>query len=148
MGAALPRMSSTAIDRLSAGFSAARFPQPLVGCPGETVAITVTWRASGPVDADYVVFLHLRDQDEQVVAQADGPPRNGSYPPTVWSAGEVIPDPRLLVLPNALRPGSYAVVVGLYHPQTGARWPVEDSPARTPDGGLRIGALRVGQCGP
>jgi len=25
---------------------------------------------------------------------------------------------------------------------------VEDSPARTPDGGLRIGALRVGQCGP
>jgi hypothetical protein len=133
---------------LSAGFGAARLPRPLVGCPGETVAITVTWRASGPLDADYVVFLHLRDQDERVVAQADGPPRNGSYPPTVWSAGEVIPDPRLLVLPDALRPGSYAVVVGLYHPQTGARWPVEDSPARTPDGGLRIGALRVGQCGP
>jgi hypothetical protein len=133
---------------LSAGFGAARLPRPLVGCPGETVAITVTWRAGGPLDADYVVFLHLRDQDERVVAQADGPPRNGSYPPTVWSAGEVIPDPRPLVLPDALRPGSYAVVVGLYHPQTGARWPVEDSPARTPDGGLRIGALRVGQCGP
>jgi len=131
---------------LSAGFSAARLSRSLEGCSGEPMTITVTWRAGGPLDADYVVFLHLRDAQGQIKAQADGPVRNGSYPPTVWSVDEVIPDPRLLALPPALEPDVYSIVVGLYHPQTGARWPVDDSPVRTPDGGLRIGALRVNRC--
>jgi len=132
---------------LSSGTSVAQLDAPITTCPGATVNITLTWRAGGPFDADYIVFLHLRAPDGQVIAQADGPPRDGSYPPTVWSSDEIIPDPRTIEVPTNAPLGRYAIVVGLYHPQTGARWPVDDSPARTSDGGVRIGVLRVNPCG-
>jgi hypothetical protein len=132
---------------LSSGTSVAQLDAPITTCPGATVNITLTWRAGGPFDADYIVFLHLRAPDGQVIAQADGPPRDGSYPSTVWSVGEIIPDPRAVAVPTDALLGSYSVVTGLYHPQTGARWPVDDSPARTSDGGVRIGVLRVNPCG-
>jgi hypothetical protein len=131
---------------LSGGTSVAQLNAPISACPGATVNITLTWQAGGPLDADYAVFLHLRTSDGQVISQADGPPRNGSYPSTVWSSGEIVPDPRAIAIPNDALVGRYALVVGLYHSQTGVRWPVNNSPARTPDGGVRVGTLEVGQC--
>ncbi len=134
----LPLSSSTSVAQLDA---------PISACPGATVNITLTWQAGGSFDADYTVFLHLRSSDGQVISQADGPPRNGSYPSTVWSSGEIVPDPHAIAIPNNALPGRYALVVGLYHPQTGARWPVNNSPARTPDGGVQVGTLEVDRCG-
>lgn len=120
--------------------------QPLKACIGATTTITVNWRGGDPVTTDYIAFVHLRDATGNVVAQHDGQPRNGSYPVSVWSPGEAIPDGHVITIPKEAAPDTYAIVVGLYDPHTGARLPVGESPARTPDGGVRIGELHITQC--
>lgn len=131
---------------LSGGLGVALSHQPLEACIGATTTITIYWRGGDPLPADYSAFVHLRDAAGNVIAQHDGQPRNGSYPASVWSPGEVIPDGHAVVIPTEVVPGTYAIVVGLYDPQTGIRLPVDASPARTPDGGVRMGEIRLRQC--
>lgn len=131
---------------LSDGVGVELFAQPMTACIGATATITVNWRAGAPVATDYSAFVHLRDAAGQVVTQHDGPPRNGSYPTSVWSPGEVVPDSHALAIPAEAAPGAYAVVVGLYDPHTGARLPVDQSPWRTADGGASIGEMRFLPC--
>lgn len=131
---------------LSGGLGVELLRQPLKACIGATVTITVHWRGGDPVTTDYSAFVHLRDAAGNVVAQHDGQPRNGSYPASVWSAGEVIPDGHAITIPAEAAPGAYAIVVGLYDPHTGARLPVNESPARTSDGGVRVGEIVLRRC--
>lgn len=121
--------------------------QPLEACIGTTTTITVNWRGGDPVTTDYSAFVHLRNAAGDVVAQHDGQPRNGSYPVSVWSPGEVIPDGHAIAIPAEVEPGTYAIMVGLYDPRTGERLPVDASPFRTPDGAVRIGEMRITRCG-
>jgi len=83
--------------------------------------VTITWYAAEPVPVDYTVFLHLRDEAGQLVAQADGPPLGGWYPTSWWVAGEWVIDAHDFALPADTPPGSYQLVVGLYDPATGER---------------------------
>lgn len=130
---------------LSAGVHVAAMPRALQACAGKSLLLTLTWRGA-PLPLDYTVFVHVRDAAGQIVAQHDGMPRAGAYPTSVWSAGEIVPDVHPLVVSPNVAPGEYAVVVGLYDGASGARLPVQPSPARTPDGGVQVGVLRVVPC--
>ncbi|MEW5985407.1 MAG: glycosyltransferase family 39 protein [Chloroflexota bacterium] len=88
---------------------------------GQSYPVSLTWWVAEPVAADYTVFVHLRDQAGQLVAQADGPPLAGWYPTSWWAAGEVVVDRRVFPVPRELSPGRYELVVGLYDPLSGAR---------------------------
>ncbi|MCS7087322.1 MAG: hypothetical protein NZL91_01285 [Thermoflexales bacterium] len=132
----LPLSSDVHVNALAGELSA---------CAGKSLTLTLTWRGAA-LQQDYTVFVHVRDEQGRIVAQHDGMPRGGSYPTTIWSAHEIIPDPHPLVLSPDTVPGSYDVVVGLYDLASGARLPVVNSPARTPDGGVRIGTLKVHPC--
>jgi 4-amino-4-deoxy-L-arabinose transferase-like glycosyltransferase len=95
----------------------------LTAAPAE---VTLYWQATGPVPADYTVFIHVLDAAGNKVAQADGQPQAGNYPTSWWSAGEVVAD-RHLLPPDAvanLPPGAYTLSVGFYDPGTGERLPV------------------------
>ena len=87
---------------------------------------TLHWQATGPISQDYTVFTHLVDSQGNLIAQQDNVPQKGRYPTSLWSPGEIVLDPYVLHLPPDLLPGRYALRVGLYHPQTGQRLPVQN----------------------
>jgi hypothetical protein len=122
---------------LSSGIAVGVLAQPLIGC--EAVGVPLIWQGH-PLADDYTVFVHLRDRDGRVLTTSDGQPLAGVYPTSLWSPGELIADPRTVALPEG--PGTYDLVVGLYRLDDGQRLPVDPSPYRTEDGGVRIGQIR------
>lgn len=96
--------------------------------------VTLFWQVQTEMEEDYVVFLHLLDpQEEQMIAQVDEPPRQGTYPTSLWMLGEVITDLHRLPWPPAMEPGSgqmptYPLYVGLYIPWTGEHLLVNGEP--------------------
>jgi hypothetical protein len=96
----------------------------------EEIALTLFWRATAKIDKDYTVFVHLVDEEDVILAQADGPPLNGQCPTTSWQTGEALVDERTLLLPPETIPGSYWLWIGLYDPLTSQRL-VAGSPSGT-----------------
>lgn len=94
--------------------------------PGEILLLTLYWSPSGPLAGDYIVFIHMLDSHGQLVAQGDGPPRDGRYPTSVWGPGETFDDPHSLPLPENLPAGKYTLSVGLYNPFHNTRLPLRD----------------------
>lgn len=85
------------------------------GCraaPGETLTLTLYWRAETTPEISYTIFTHVLGPDQTVLINADhAPPK----PIQGWVAGEIVTDTTNLVIPSAgLSPGSYPIEVGLY----------------------------------
>jgi hypothetical protein len=130
---------------LSQGLAVEVMPQPIIACIGASTPITLTWHGGVMNLNSYTAFVQLRS-GETVVASADSPPRQGTYPTTVWSEGEVIPDTHSMQVASNVPAGMYALVVGLYLPGDNTRWPVDASDYRTSDGGVKIAEVQVRQC--
>jgi hypothetical protein len=94
-------------------------------------ALTLYWQAEQPDGVDYTVFVHLLDEDGQLVRGHDNQPVRGSYPTGIWEPGEVIPDEYGLDTSD-LPPGEYRLEIGLYVLATGERLPTF-RPDGTPD---------------
>lgn len=92
------------------------------------VSIRLYWQAEVIPTTDYTTFLHLRNTANETTTQMDSPPAGGRYPTSLWEAGEVIVDERVLPLAG-VPPGSYLLVVGLYDRVSGNRLPLPDNPA-------------------
>jgi 4-amino-4-deoxy-L-arabinose transferase-like glycosyltransferase len=91
---------------------------------GDTLGVLLFWVADQPVPpGNYTVFLHLRNQQNQTVLQIDTPIWQGLFPPEHWRPGMLVAESRTLSLPYELPPGEYRLVVGLYDPTSGARYP-------------------------
>lgn len=89
--------------------------------PSQSLEITFYWQTLSEMDEDYKVFVHwVNAETGQILAQVDEVPRNGTYPTSLWLAGEVITDTHTLVLPTEL-PQKSAIRVGFYIQQTGQR---------------------------
>ncbi|MCP4539793.1 MAG: hypothetical protein GY832_21860 [Chloroflexi bacterium] len=85
--------------------------------PGTEFDVKLYWEAQRPPEDDYFVFVHLLDANGQPIAQHDGPPMGGRYPPSAWLPGDVVPDVHRIVLGSDLPLGVYRLQVGMY------RWP-------------------------
>ncbi len=100
----------------------------IVNRKSKIINLKFYWRAERIPAADYTVFLHLRNDANENVAQKDSPPAAGRYPTSLWDAGEIIVDD--LTLPVAdVPPGEYTPVVGLYNFVDGLRLSVPGIPA-------------------
>jgi 4-amino-4-deoxy-L-arabinose transferase-like glycosyltransferase len=119
------------------GYSLARkgdYPQEPVGpcaaermlClePGSGLQVTLFWQALAPVDADYTIFVHVRNAQGTTVAQKDSQPFDGLYPTSQWQLGETVAQPLEVDLPLDLAAGSYSLYIGLYRLDTMRRLPV------------------------
>lgn len=95
-------------------------PEPGDIGPGDTLRISVVWRAESETDTSYRVFVHLVDREGRLVAQCDGVPSEWSRPTTSWLPGEYITDVHTLTVPVDVRAGDYTLRAGLYGPD-GAR---------------------------
>lgn len=88
---------------------------------GAQETVTLSWAVPAALTTDYQLFVHLRDEAGNVVAQADGPPLAGWYPTSQWTTGEIVTDVRIFPVPTELVTGSYTLVVGFYDSVSGER---------------------------
>lgn len=91
---------------------------------GETLAITLLWRAVRQPDKDYTGFVQLLDAEGRLVAQHDHPLTNNFMPSTLWRPGVTLPDAYQILLPSEAAVGKYRLIVGLYDGKSGERLPV------------------------
>ncbi len=92
---------------------------------GDSVPVTLYWRAMTPVDRAYTVFVHLIPEGGAIpIAQHDSEPGNGTAPTDTWEPGEIIIDPHQVKIPLGTAAGTYRVWVGLYTAE--GRLPVID----------------------
>ena len=87
-----------------------------VARPGDTVRLTLYWRALAEMATDYAVFAHVLGNENQIWARSDGWPSEGRAPTSGWEPGEVIEDVRELTFDAATPPYLYQIEVGLYEP--------------------------------
>ncbi|MCB0213692.1 MAG: hypothetical protein KDJ52_30400, partial [Anaerolineae bacterium] len=96
---------------------------PLADC---AMTLTFYWQPTALTDVDYTVFVHIRNDSGETVAQNDRPPLAGAYPTALWDIGEIIRDEMTIPL-TAIAPGRYTIALGMYDPVTGARLAVADT---------------------
>jgi hypothetical protein len=91
--------------------------------PGETIRLTLYWRALGPMETDYNVFAHVLGVEDQVWAGSDSQPAGGAAPTSQWQPGQVVEDVHALTVGLTTPPDFYDIEVGMYAPG-GDRLPV------------------------
>jgi hypothetical protein len=101
--------------------------------PGETLTVTLYWRAIGYIPSNYSVFAHVRGDGETLWAGQDAWPQHGDAPTSAWRRDEVVLDPYQLALKPETPPGQYDVEVGLYDGPTGSRLQVIAADGRPTD---------------
>lgn len=130
------------LDRVWLGLEGSATSEPLddgvvQAQSGDTLQVSLQWRATQPPAANYTVFLQLLDASGQVVAQRDRWPADGLFPTAALTAGQVITDN--LALPLDVPPGVYRLITGLY------RGDVEGYPRLSGPGGdfVELPAIQV-----
>jgi hypothetical protein len=82
-----------------------------------SMSLVLYWRCLERMENDYTVFVHLLDDEGNILAQGDSPPVQGHYPTTVWTVGEMVRDEHPLVgQPQAMARG-VRFAVGWYSAQ-------------------------------
>ncbi|MFN2137280.1 MAG: 6-pyruvoyl-tetrahydropterin synthase-related protein [Candidatus Promineifilaceae bacterium] len=99
--------------------------------PGDTLYLTLYWKAQQPLDINYQVFVHLLGPDG-LVAQSDKI-NPGDFPTRRWPIDKYVRDEHQIVIPSDLAPGRYELATGLWVQSDGWRLPLVD------DTGQQIG---------
>ncbi|MCB9433700.1 MAG: hypothetical protein H6668_17155 [Ardenticatenaceae bacterium] len=91
--------------------------------PGQTLNLTLYWKAEQKLDINYQVFVHLLSTEGVLVVQSDKL-NPGDFPTRRWPQDKYVPDRHQLTLPTTLPPGEYTVAVGLWVQTEGWRLPL------------------------
>lgn len=115
----------------------------VIAQPGDTVDIGLGWQVREPVGQHLTTFVHLLDENGNLVAQSDSPPLGGDYPTTLWAADERFGDHYAVTLPDHIAPGNYTVWIGMYDSETVTRLPLVRGDERMVNDVLQIGRIIV-----
>jgi tetratricopeptide (TPR) repeat protein len=102
--------------------------------PGETLDVTLWWQALTCMNRDYTVFIHLTGPQGRIWAQEDRLLLRDDLPTSAWQVGWVVQDQYHVPLPCDVKPGEYAVTIGVYYWETGQRLPMWDGQFRRDPG--------------
>jgi len=91
---------------------------------GDTLHLTLYWRALAGMETSYKVFTHLLGEDGRVWGQKDDFPGQGILLTTGWAEDEVIVDEYEITVDPEARTGDYQLEIGMYDPDSGARLPI------------------------
>ena len=111
--------------------------------PGETIHLTLYWRALARMNEDYVVFAHLLREKDQIWARVDSQPLDGAAPTSTWQPGWIIEDRYELTTGQDAPPGTYQIELGLYLPQTGKRLGILGPDGRLMGNRILLSKVRV-----
>ncbi len=74
--------------------------------PGDSLVVTLYWRAAAPITADYNLFLHLLGQGRTLIGSIDTWPGGGLRPTSFWKPGDIYPDPYVIQIDSKAAPPS------------------------------------------
>jgi hypothetical protein len=98
---------------------------PSVGIKaGDTLSLTLYWKALAEMDTSYTVFVHVLDSENRMWGQRDSLPGESSLPTTGWLPSEVIADRYSVPIQPEAPPGQYIIEIGMYQAETGQRLPI------------------------
>jgi hypothetical protein len=98
------------------------------------LAINAYWRVTDRLQPPVTVFVHLLDQNGDIVAQDD---RFGAAA-RMLERGDMIVQRHPIKNETPLPPGTYRIAIGLYNPDTLNRFKTEDGSDR-----LLLGTIEV-----
>ena len=115
---------------------------------GQVIGLTLYWQALTAMEKDYTVFTHLLGSYNPLTngplwGGHDSHPGGGTYPTTVWEAGEIVIDEYGIPIPIDASPGEYQLEVGMYHLATMERLPVSDDGGAVRDDRILLGTLQL-----
>jgi 4-amino-4-deoxy-L-arabinose transferase-like glycosyltransferase len=94
---------------------------------GDSVPLTLYWRAESLVGKSFTVFVHLvgqqfnPKQNNPLWGQVDRVP---SIPTTAWFPNEIVLDAYSVKIDSDAPPGTYQIEIGMYDAATGTRLPI------------------------
>jgi hypothetical protein len=88
---------------------------------GDAINLTLYWQPQSDIGESLTLFVHLVDDEGNIVAQVDQIPMRGVRPTTGWAPGEVIADTVQLFVQPETRSGLYHIRVGWYNAVTAER---------------------------
>ena len=108
---AVPNRRSEVLGSIAlAGYG---LPEELLGSE-EVMIVSLYFFNDTPPTEIYTVFVHVLDDQGQLVAQFDRPPGGGTSPTTSWEPGQILLDTYPVPIPEDLAAGEYDVHVGMY----------------------------------
>ncbi len=118
--------------------------EPMDAAPGDTVTVTLTYKALADIAVDYTAFVHLLgephpESGSPVWAQSDNAPCGGALPTYRWLAGDIIRDTIVIQLTDDLPEGEYELMTGFYTWPELTRLSVDGTGAD----GIRLGSVRI-----
>ena len=85
--------------------------------PGESIDIDLYWEVNNKPPGDYLLFVHLINDEGAIIAQRDTHPGLGNFPSSQWEVGDRFTDSVRMYLPEtAYAPGHAELSAGLYDP--------------------------------
>ena len=123
----------------------------LIGPGSSDPATTVLlyWEPLRQTEVDYKVFVHLVGAPDPATGsplwdQDDHRPREGFASTLTWETGSLVRDPYHLLDEGTFPPpGDYALLVGLYDPNTNERLPVRDTAGDVIGDNWQVGTLTL-----
>lgn len=122
--------------------------EPGRAIPGDTVQVTAFYKVLGPIDQDYLVFVHVEDVDGKMERMnVDHQPAGGRHPTSQWKKGETVQDKFALYVPPGLQLRGLNIWIGFWHASTDSRMKLQNPDKVRNDGRDRIllATLPVGQ---
>jgi hypothetical protein len=112
--------------------------------PGGGVQLTLYWEAAAPAATAYSVFTQIIDPaDAYKAGQRDGEPGCNLFPTDTWQPGDIIADRYYLPIAEDARPGTYALLVGMYERESGERLDIFNAAGDLVGDALSIDEVRV-----
>jgi hypothetical protein len=111
--------------------------------PGETIYLTLYWKALAKIKEDYTVFTHILGKENRIWAQKDSWPKNGAAPTSTWEPGQIIADEYELSIYPDTPADVYDVEIGLYLATTGKRLRIVGPGGRLLDDRVLLSKVRV-----
>jgi hypothetical protein len=116
---------------------------PLIAEPGDSVRVTLYWKAEWQMDEDYTVFVHLVDEEGVIWGQQDNEPEGGFYHTSFWDLGETVTDQYEFTIEPNTPAGQYRVEVGMYVLASGERLGVVGEGGQGMGDKVDLGAIEV-----
>lgn len=111
---------------------------------GDHLAVRPVWKSIAPDLKDFVVFIHVFDEQGKMVAQHDTPPLSGLFPSSRWQLGEIVPDVITVQSVAQLPAGKYFLRMGVYDAVTKARLSAVDGAGKAaPDAVALLGSFEI-----
>ena len=95
--------------------------------PQFPLTINLIWQGLKEMPTSYRVFVHLVDEDGQILSQSDAEPADWSRPTSGWATGEYVVDQHQLTRPANEPLERLFLRVGLYDAQTNGRLQTDSS---------------------